>query len=110
MNDKAQSWDLWIKRGLLDAVAVSMYGGKVEADVKRSLELIGGNPKKLLCAISCEQPSAVYLSNIEDARKAGTLGEVTWYAGALKDDIEGLMAGPYSKPAKYPLGKTKSAK
>lgn len=103
MDNKAQSWDLWAKRGLLDAVAVSMYGGEIQREAERALELTGGDPAKLICAISCEQPTAAYTRNIEVSRGFKALGQITWFAGALLDDIPSLMEGPYSRPAASPF-------
>lgn len=102
-DNKAQSWDLWMKEGLLDAIAVSMYGADIRRDAQRALQILGPASSRLLCAISCEVPTAAYLTNIEEARKVTKLGQITWYSGAVTDDLEQLRSGPYAKPARPPL-------
>jgi hypothetical protein len=103
MDAKAQGWDLWMQHRLLNAVAVSMYGADIRPASKRALELLGGDSSGLICAISCEQSPAVYLTNIEVSRSFHTLGQFTWHLGTLDDDLPGLKAGPYSAPAKAVL-------
>lgn len=102
MDSKAQSWDLWMKRGLLDAVAVSMYGPDLDPPARRALELLG-DASRLICAINAELDSVIYLSNVEKARAITRVGQYTWYADKVMDDIEGLKSGPYAKPAASPL-------
>jgi uncharacterized lipoprotein YddW (UPF0748 family) len=105
MDSKAQGWDLWAKRGLLDAVGVSMYGADIRPAAEKAIELLGPAKDKLVCAVSAEvKPSAVYLSNIEVGREYSKLGQFTWYLGAVTDDMKGLEAGPYAEPAKLPFG------
>jgi len=102
MDSKAQAWDLWMQKGLLDAVAVSMYGADIRPAAARAIELLGPNRRKLIAAISCGQEPAVYLSNIEISRSFGGLGQYTWHFGDVFDDIDGLKSGPYSQPATSP--------
>ncbi|MGI8906121.1 MAG: glycoside hydrolase family 10 protein [Candidatus Sumerlaeaceae bacterium] len=103
-DDKAQSWELWVKRGYIDAVAVSMYGPDIRETAKRALQLLDGRKDKLICAISCDLPhSSYYLRNIQFAREITPTGQFTWYGGKLLDDVEPLKAGPYAEPAAWPL-------
>ena len=69
MESKAQAWDLWMRDDLLDAVAVSMYGGDIRAPIQSAMAMLGGDARKLICAISAEQSTRVYLTNIQSARQ-----------------------------------------
>ncbi len=104
MDSKAQGWDLWIQRGLLDAVAVSMYGTDIEPSAKQALKLLGGRKTKLMCAISSERPTKIYLANINVARGFTPTGQCTWWLDSTLDDLDGLKAGPYSEAAADPFG------
>jgi uncharacterized lipoprotein YddW (UPF0748 family) len=103
MDDKAQAWDLWVKEGLLDGVAVSMYGADIRPAVARAIELLGPNKGKLICAVSCDQETDVYLTNIELARDFGAIGQFTWHFGDVWDDVDALREGPYARPARPAL-------
>jgi uncharacterized lipoprotein YddW (UPF0748 family) len=104
MDAKAQGWDLWMKRGLLDAAAVSMYGADVRPATRRAVELLGGDASHLVSAISAEQATPVYVTNVQVSRSFNTMGQFTWYSGALgEDDLQGLTGGPYQQPARSPL-------
>jgi uncharacterized lipoprotein YddW (UPF0748 family) len=104
MESKAQAWDLWMRDNLLDAVAVSMYGGDVRTQIPRAVAMLGGDARKLICAISAEQPTRVYLTNIQSSREQQTLGQSTWHLGELGDnDFNGLKTGPYSEPSTPPF-------
>lgn len=104
MDSKAQGWDLWVKRGLVDAVAVSMYGADIRPAAERALELLEGKREKLMCALNADLPNKdVYLANIEVARGYRTLGQVTWYLDPMLKTVGGLKAGPYAKEAETPL-------
>ena len=108
MDSKAQGWDLWAQRGLVDAVGVSMYGADIRPAAEKALQLLGPAKDKLVCALSAEvKPSAVYLSNSEVAREYSKLGQFTWYLAPLSDDLQGLGQGPYAKPAKLPFAPKK---
>ena len=100
MDDKAQAWDLWMKEGLLDAVAVSMYGADIRPAAERAMKLLGPNRDKLICAISCDQTTDVYLTNIELARQFAPIGQFTWHFGDVWDDVDALQNGPYARPAR----------
>jgi uncharacterized lipoprotein YddW (UPF0748 family) len=106
MDSKSQGWDLWMQANLLDGVAVSMYGPDIRPAARRAIELLGPHRDKLIAAISCDQKTPIYLSNIEISRSLGNLGQITWHLGDLNDDIEALWHGPYSTPAKSSLGQT----
>ena len=103
MDDKAQAWDLWMKEGLLDGIAVSMYGADIRPAAERAIELLGPGRDKLICALSCEQPTDVYLTNIELSRRFSRLGQSTWHFGEVWDDVDSLRGGPYAKPARSAL-------
>ena len=103
MNDKAQGWDLWMQRDLLDGIAVSMYGAEIESAAARARQLLGPAQAKLIGAISCEQQTKVFLSNIQRTRQLGMIGQYTWHFGEVADDIEALREGPYGKPAEPSL-------
>jgi hypothetical protein len=103
MDSKAQGWDLWMREGLLDAVAVSMYSAEILPTMQRALELLGGDRSRLIAALSCGQQTDVYLSNIELARRQGLLGHFTWHFGDLLDDIQPLRHGPHQAPATSPV-------
>lgn len=103
MDTKAQGWDLWMKRDLLDAVAVSMYGPDPRPTISRALELLGNRQDKLICALSAELPADNYASNIQAGRNAGTLGQFTWYLAPALKAVPTLAAGPYAQPATSPL-------
>jgi uncharacterized lipoprotein YddW (UPF0748 family) len=108
-DDKAQSWEVWVKRGFVDAVGVSMYGPDIRPTIEQAVELLGGKKDQLICAISCDLPDpSYYLRNIHYAREATPLGQFTWYADKLDDDFEGLKSGPYSEAAKWGLGAASS--
>lgn len=102
MDERAQGWDLWMQQGLLDAVAVSMYGADIRPAARKAIQLLGKNRDKLICAISCDQKSDVYLTNIQLSRDLGAIGQYTWHFGDVSDDIESLRNGPYAKPAELP--------
>jgi uncharacterized lipoprotein YddW (UPF0748 family) len=105
MDDMAQGWDLWMKAGLLDGVAVSMYGADIRPAATRAIKLLGPQRDKLICAVSCEQATDVYLTNIQLARQFGKLGQFTWHFGQVWDDIDGLHSGPYQRPAASSLAR-----
>lgn len=105
MDDKAQGWDLWADRGLVDAVAVSMYGADVSEAARRAVELLHGNRAKLICAISADQKPDIFASNVEVARGFTPIGQFVWHLGDLQDDdVAALRAGPYRTNATYPFG------
>lgn len=105
-DNKSQSWDLWMKEDLLDALAVSMYGQDIEASAQIALTLLGEKRTKLVAAINSEQPTAHFLTNIERSRQLGMIGQFTWYAGTTDDaDAAALKEGPYSTEAGDPLSK-----
>jgi uncharacterized lipoprotein YddW (UPF0748 family) len=99
MDERAQGWDLWMQEGLLDAVAVSMYGPDIEAAAQKSIALLGDSREKLICAISSEHPIDAYLRNIQLSRNLGAVGQSTWHFGQVLDDLDRLKAGPYATPA-----------
>jgi uncharacterized lipoprotein YddW (UPF0748 family) len=99
MDSKAQGWDLWMQHGLLDAVAVSMYGADIRPTAQRAIELLHGDKSKLISAISCEQPTDAYLTNVELSRALTPRGQFTWHLGTVSDDVERLKNGPYHEPA-----------
>jgi uncharacterized lipoprotein YddW (UPF0748 family) len=101
MDDKAQGWDLWMRAGLLDGVAVSMYGADIRPAATRAVELLGPAARdKLICAVSCEHRTDVYLTNIELSRQFSRLGQYTWHFGDVWDDIDAIEDGPYARPAR----------
>jgi hypothetical protein len=103
MDAKAQSWDLWIRHGHVDAVAVSMYGADIRSSCEAALRLLDDRGSAMVCAVSCEQAGPVYLSNIGLSRRYSALGQATWFAGAVEDDVPGLLSGPYAQPAISPF-------
>jgi uncharacterized lipoprotein YddW (UPF0748 family) len=105
MDDKAQGWDLWMKAGLLDGVAVSMYGADIRPAATRAIELLGPNRDKLICAICCEQETDVYVANLELSRRFSKLGQFTWHFGEVWDDVDALKTGPYRGPARPALSR-----
>jgi uncharacterized lipoprotein YddW (UPF0748 family) len=110
MDARAQGWDLWMQEGLLDGIAVSMYGDDISAPAQRAIELLGGDVSKLICAIAAGRPTPAYLSNIEHARRLGAMGQFTWYLGDVIDDLDALASGPYRRPATSPFaGPTEGA-
>jgi uncharacterized lipoprotein YddW (UPF0748 family) len=102
MDSKAQGWDLWVRRGYVDAVSVSMYGTDIRQSAQKAVALLGESRGKLLCALSCERPTSVYTANIEVAREYAPAGQFTWWLGPLSDDLEALKAGPYARQAVAP--------
>lgn len=107
MDSKAQGWDLWARRGLVDAVAVSMYGADIEPAAKRAIELLGPAKDKLVCAVNAALDTEIYASNLEIARKYSSLGQFTWWAGAIEPHVELLRKGPYARPAETTIQPTK---
>ena len=108
MDARGQSWDLWTKQGVLDAVAVSMYGADIRPAARQALARLGdAGRSRLICAISADQiPPPVYAANVQAAREISPLGQFTWYLGQLDDaDFDALQSGPYSDPARDPLSK-----
>jgi uncharacterized lipoprotein YddW (UPF0748 family) len=103
MDDKAQGWDLWMQQGLLDGIAVSMYGGDIRPATEKAVRLLGPSRDKLIAAISCDQETPVYLTNIELSRGYRMMGQYTWHFGDVFDDLDALTAGPYAAPAESPL-------
>lgn len=103
MDSKAQGWDLWAERGLVDGLAVSMYGADIEPAAQRALELLGEKRGLLICALNAGQESELFVGNIEIARRYSKLGQFSWYAGDVLDDADALRAGPYARPARSPL-------
>jgi uncharacterized lipoprotein YddW (UPF0748 family) len=109
MDSRGQSWDLWAKEGLLDAVAVSMYGADIRPAADAALARLGPQAKSLLiCAISADYiATTVYAQNVQIARQYSTLGQFTWFLGQLDDaDFDALQAGPYEQPAADPLSQS----
>ncbi len=103
MNEKAQSWDLWVKRGLLDAIGVSMYGPDIRPAAEKAKKLLGEHSNILVAAVNAGLPDTSFLlRNIGFAREFVPLGQFTWYASDVMDDLDELKAGPYAKPAKWP--------
>jgi hypothetical protein len=106
MDSRGQSWDLWAKEGLLDAVAVSMYGADIRPTAEKALARLGDSGRsRLICAISSEDiATEVYAQNVQVAREISPLGQFTWFLGKLEDaDFDALEKGPYAKPAADPL-------
>jgi uncharacterized lipoprotein YddW (UPF0748 family) len=106
MDARGQSWDLWAKEGLLDAVAVSMYGADIRPAAQKALARLGeAGRSRLVCALSADGiATPVYAQNVQVARQFSRLGQFTWYLGKLDDaDFQALKAGPYAEAAKDPL-------
>jgi uncharacterized lipoprotein YddW (UPF0748 family) len=107
MDARGQSWDLWAQEGLVDAVAVSMYGADIRPAGQAALNRLStpAARARLICAISADKiPTPIYAANVQVARQFSKLGQFTWYLGAIDDaDLEALQSGPYAKPAKDPL-------
>src|SRR5690606_34900240 len=75
MDDKAQSWDLWVKRDLLDVIAVSMYGPDIREAADKATKLLGDKSNILVAAINAGLPdSSFLLRNIGFARKLAPVG------------------------------------
>jgi uncharacterized lipoprotein YddW (UPF0748 family) len=107
MDARGQSWDLWAKEGLLDAVAVSMYGADIRPAAEGALMRLGGARSRLICALSADGiDTPVYAANVQLARQYAPLGQFTWFLGQLDDaDFDALQSGPYAQPAEDPLSK-----
>lgn len=104
MDEKAQSWDLWVKRGLLDAIGVSMYGPDIRPTVVKAKALLGDHANLLVAAINAGLPDTSFLlRNIGYARESTPLGQFMWYAADAMDDLDELKAGPYEQKAEWPL-------
>jgi uncharacterized lipoprotein YddW (UPF0748 family) len=105
MDARGQSWDLWAKAGVLDAVAVSMYGADIRPAAEKALARLGEAKGKLICAISADGiATPVYAANVQVAREYSRLGQFTWFLGQLDDaDFDALQGGPYARPADDPL-------
>jgi uncharacterized lipoprotein YddW (UPF0748 family) len=102
MDDKAQGWDLWVKEGSVDALAVSMYGADIEPAARKALALLGGDKEKLICAINAGMKTDIFASNVEVARRYGGRGQFIWHYGDFVDDLEALVRGPYQREARWP--------
>lgn len=100
MDSKAQGWDLWAQRGLVEGLAVSMYGADIEPAARRAVELLGDKRGVLIGALNAGQKTDVFVGNVEIARRYAPLGQFTWYVGDVIDDVDGLRAGPYARPAR----------
>lgn len=103
MDDKAQSWDLWMQRGYLDAISVSMYGANVQPEIEKVFKKLGPHKDKLIAAINAGVPSSNHLlRNLGTVREHIPLGQFIWYAGNIEDDYSALINGPYAKPSEWP--------
>jgi len=103
MHEKAQSWDLWVKRDLLDVISVSMYGPDIRPAAEKARAILGDNSNILIAAVNAGIGSSdALLRNIGFARSMTPVGQFVWYAVDVMDDLDELKAGPYSKPAKWP--------
>src|SRR5439155_26364707 len=107
MDARGQSWDLWAKEGVVDEVAVSMYGADIRPAAEKAIARLGDAKGKLICAISADGiATPVYAANVQAAREYSPLGQFTWFLGQLDDaDFDALLAGPYAQPARDPLVK-----
>jgi uncharacterized lipoprotein YddW (UPF0748 family) len=106
MDSKAQSWDLWMKENLLDAVAVSMYAPDISSASARAKALLGNSTAKLLYALNSEHSNLVLQNNIQRSRNDAAPGQYLWHFGTLTDDLAGLSTGAYAKPSSaYPPAK-----
>jgi hypothetical protein len=102
-DDKAQSWELWVRNGLVDAVAVSMYERNISKPAEQARLLLRGHENRLLCAIRCDfEDRSIYLRNLAASRVVSPLGQFTWHAGTLPDDLSAISEGPYRLPASPP--------
>jgi uncharacterized lipoprotein YddW (UPF0748 family) len=100
MMNKSQSYDLWMKAGLLDGIYVSMYGQDITDAANKAIALLGGDKSKLYAAVNAEQTTANLTTNIEISRQLGLRGQGVWYAGAIDEaDAKALTDGPYARPA-----------
>jgi uncharacterized lipoprotein YddW (UPF0748 family) len=103
-DDKSQSWDLWMREDLLDAIAVSMYGADIQADAQKAIALLGGKTDRLVAAINSDQTTANLTTNVELSRRFGMIGQFVWFSGTVDDaDARALREGPYAQPAKDPI-------
>jgi uncharacterized lipoprotein YddW (UPF0748 family) len=104
MDEKAQSWDLWVKRDLLDVIAVSMYGPDIREAADKATKLLGNKSNILAAAINAGFPdSSFLLRNIGFARKLAPVGQFVWYFADVMDDLDELKSGPYESKAEWPL-------
>ena len=102
--NKSQSYDLWMKAGLLDGIYVSMYGADNTDAAHQAIAILGGDKSKLYAAINAEQTTVNLTTNIELSRQLGLKGQGVWYAGEVDEsDVKALTDGPYAKPAKDEL-------
>lgn len=100
MDSKAQSWDLWMKENLLDAVAVSMYAPDISSASTRAKSLLGNSTTKLLYALNSEHSNLVLQNNIQRSRTDQSPGQYLWHFGTLTDDLQSLSTHAYAHPAK----------
>lgn len=104
MFDKSQSYDLWMRDGLLDGLYVSMYGADITKAADEAVHVLGGDKSRLYAAVNAEQSTANLTTNIELSRQLKLLGQGVWFAGAIDDaDAKALTDGPYAKPARDEL-------
>lgn len=111
MMNKSQSYDLWMKAGLLDRIYVSMYGADITDAANKAVKLLDGDKSRLYAAINAEQTTENLLTNIELSRQMGLKGQGVWYSGAIDEaDAKALKAGPYAEAAKDEVKAEASAK
>lgn len=104
MDEKAQSWDLWMRRDLLDVIGVSMYGDDIRPAAEKARALLGSKSGRLAAAINAGLPNSDFLlRNIGWARQLAPKGQFTWYGVSVMDDLDALKAGPYLQPSQWPV-------
>lgn len=103
METHAQPWDLWMRRGYIDAAMPMLYG---EADFEERVREIKSfsDWSMVFCGLDAHglSPETV-LDQIRYLKDQGARGCVLWYSGQVADDLPGLREGPFALPAISPL-------
>jgi uncharacterized lipoprotein YddW (UPF0748 family) len=106
MESHSQPWDIWMKKGYLDAAMPMLYGNKdFEARVKTVLTFPCRN--RIFCALDADglKPGQI-MRQIDFLKQNGASGFALWYSSAIRDDLPGLKSGPFAAPAVSPLAKS----
>ncbi len=103
MDTHGQPWDLWLKKGYIDAAMPMLYGtARFESRVQTLKHF--PHPEKIYYGLDAASlPPEKVIEQIRYLKKEGAKGFALWYSGKIEDDVPLLKAGPFSRPAVSPL-------
>lgn len=102
IDDVAQNWPEWLKRGYVDGVYPMLYETKDTRQLDAVRALTGGD-KRIYAGLSIEAGLAPFKRSVEQWRAWGGQGIACWYSTPARPLARELAAEVFTAPAASPL-------